>query len=309
MNAKRSSPGGSPHGFTLIELLVVIAIIAILIGLLLPAVQKVREAAARIKSGNNLKQMALAMHNANDTNGYLPPMVGYYPQTNMAGNGITNTPGNTRGTAFYHLMPYIEQGNGQNAMAQVHNDSWWCWVGISTYANPGDASGSYPQPVDASSPRFEAGYAPNEWVFATGATWLGNGGQIYDTPPSAQITRTFTDGTSNTIMFSEKYAQCGTSPTAVTEFFWGETNGWCPRPGLPGAADGTIPGFYVLNPPQPKVNWQTQCNACQLQAPWAGGIQVALADGSTRMVNSSISATTWANAVQPNDGNPLGSDW
>jgi prepilin-type N-terminal cleavage/methylation domain-containing protein len=332
MQRSRTWGGRRWLGFTLIELLVVIAIIAILIGLLLPAVQKVREAAARTQSSNNLKQMSLALHNMNDTYGVLPLPIGAYP---TSGAGVPpSTP--MVGTVQYFMLPFIEQDNVYRAQAALHPDSWWCGYNIKTYISPADPSAPADGFPDHNRPRAGTSYAPNEAVFASGLTIVPGfrDGHPPRTPsPVARIPATFSDGTSNTIVFAEKYMLCGPRSNALATFYWGETclncgspssynlayQGACNRLTQP-PAGGSPAMFYQSTTgngrplkqvlvPQPKPPPTNGCNPCMLQAPNAAGLQVGLGDGSVRMVSTGVSQFTWSLAVTPNDGLTLGSDW
>ncbi len=293
------------RGFTLIELLVVIAIIAVLIGLLVPAVQKVREAANRMSSSNNLKQQALATHNMNDTYSVLPPIV---TNGDLGWGPYTVRSGVTRGSLYYFMLPFVEKEPEFKLMATNHPDSWWCGFQIKTFISPSDPSAPAGF-LDTGSPRAGVSYAPNELAFGNGGN-LGAGQWWEDAAPQKAIPRTFPDGTSNTILFAEKYMVCGPSPGNVSNFYWGEDGGPCDRLGGVGS-NGSVPGFHnsVTLLPQTKPTWNFGCDPCRVQTMSTAGIQVGLADGSVRNVSAAISQTTWARAVSPDDGNPLGSDW
>jgi type II secretory pathway pseudopilin PulG len=341
----------------LIELLVVIAIIAILIGLLLPAVQKVREAAARMESQNNLKQMSLGLHTAQDAHKKLPPAVGFYPTNIIPPNDQTfpfkNRPA-LMGTVFHHILPYIEQDN-------VYKRQWdYSWrdtpnggaadTVIPIYIAPGDPTapegGKFPQWNN----RGALSYGSNAYVlgsrdyngpnltFASGETithWSWGFSQTSLPKISAA------DGTSNTVAFGERFAQCkqfefnGTNWVGVntyhnTEFYWrvwGEDGQifstgphdaafWHTTPiGKHGAHFGTTV-YNWLQPPQfGRSNSTTNANAntipdCSLfQAFGSGSLQIGLFDGHVKSVAPGVSQITWQNAMRHDDGQTLGSDW
>jgi prepilin-type N-terminal cleavage/methylation domain-containing protein len=188
------------RGFTLIELLVVIAIIAILIGLLLPAVQKVREAAARSKCSNNIKQLSLGTVNLADTmNGKLPGSIGLYPNI-----GIPSAY-NSTGGEFLPLLPYIEQDNLFKASLNMTGDgndnrngpnpTYTQWstpvknAFVPVYICPSDYTQSPATPAHSS-------YGQNGQVFREGQ-WARN---------TLRFPAGFPDGTSNTVFYTEKLA-------------------------------------------------------------------------------------------------------
>jgi len=278
------------RGFTLIELLVVIAIIAILIGLLVPAVQKVREAAARAQCTNNLKQMSLASANCAATIGQLlPPGDGLYPSTTPSAN-------NSYASVFFHILPYIEQDNayrmtlqpndphGNNNPFPTYSPFWNVLnANIKTYNCPSD-------PTQGSNNwnSRDSSYAYNAQVFPV--YWNG-----YHRFPA-----NITDGSSNTIFFTEQRAAC-------TGFWpdWGPSiadASW-PQPTGPAAI------FMVRPPVTPNPCPFSDGSQYRAVSPHNGGINVGLGDGSVRFVSQGVSANTWWFALTCNGGEVLGNDW
>ena len=322
------------RGFTLIELLVVIAIIAILIALLVPAVQKVREAAARTQCTNNLKQISLATINAADTNrSLLAPGLGNYPVRD-------GSPGNGSGGLLFHILPYVEQGNpykasnclgpgqagddGRNGSNYPYFSLWNATnVPISIYICPSDPS------QDLGWAKSKTSYAYNAQVFPISYPWgWGQGSKRF--PASIQ------DGTSNTIFFTER-AVCtaGANSWSPDEGFnfwpdWGpaihsteagEQNQWNgpaaagpPFYTRPALACGPSPGNNGISIGVCGNTTQTATGSLQgggnkANSPHSGGIMVGLGDGSVRFVATGVSMPTWYAAITPANGDQLGADW
>jgi prepilin-type N-terminal cleavage/methylation domain-containing protein len=313
------------RGLTLIELLVVVAIIAVLIGLLLPAVQKVREAASRIKCANNLKQLGLAAHNYHDSHEHLPPVFGYYPPA-----------GEAFGTYLFHLLPHLEQDSlYRAALGEVPAPD-----GPTIVHYPGN-NNVYSQPVTIFLCPSDPSVGPDGVVTINGfpfgaSSYVPNAMVISQRFPigpqgKARIPADIQDGASNTILHAEKYAHC--SNTVMAPAFRDGGNAWAygvagffpwlpppmtpPRQGFgpgfairglaaSGAPDAIGEGSRFQVQPTPFLG---NCDPTRAATAHVGGMLVSLADGSVRTLAPKMSGKTWWAAVTPAGGEVLGSDW
>ncbi|MCI0380916.1 MAG: DUF1559 domain-containing protein [Gemmataceae bacterium] len=308
-------PPNSRRAFTLIELLVVIAIISILIGLLLPAVQKVREAAARTQCSNHLKQWSLALHNYHD-------VYKKFPLGSRSG---------PRQSWVMHVWPFVEQDNVQKVIPKIDSQHFY----LPPATIPGTLNGAtgakvplYYCPSDGGSdltdhPLYQrrrgnyvvnwgnARYGQNPQPVAAAPFWHLNGNR--NTPATVKMAFII-DGTANTLMMSEtlmaksiqdndwrgdiqnddghfRFQTLLTPNTTAPDII---QNGWFQNTG---------------DPAMPAVAGARNAQVAAARSRHTGGVNASLCDGSVRFVSNSISLRTWQALGTMNGGEVIGNDF
>jgi type II secretory pathway pseudopilin PulG len=274
----------------MIELLVVLALLGFLLALLMPAVQKVREAAARTQTMNNLKQVAISVHAHQDVYKRLPPAFGKFA-------GMKNPQ-----SIHIYLLPFVEQQQIYQLFANEEGDDRDRKV-IPVYFAPADPSHPDPpagiQNSAANLRVFSDKGLQTQWDAPMPALGKEEDGK-------ARLPADFPDGTSNTIIFGMRYGACGdgggryaSAPNTNTAAMFGQ------NPAKVKAAPADLTATFLLHPAV------KDCRPTPLMGHSFSdvGIEVATADGSARTVTARISAQTWNAAMCPNDGQPLGNDW
>ena len=313
--------------FTLIELLVVIAIIAILIGLLLPAVQKVREAAARVKCQNNLKQWGLAMHNYHDANGKLPYFTAVTPR---------------RHNWAPFVMPYLEQGNlvmGYDLNVHWYQNPNWVMVQkpLSIFYCPSDRPGAM-WTDQTGHPAARGNYLVSYGNLTFGgAAMVGPGRGVFGcsaaTNPAGNVFTPYqstlvqiTDGTSNTLLMSEVIvARLDNNQGGGGDWTKGDFRGhiWhdatmsnpshCPNIFMTiNGPNSTVPDNALCgtvantDPRMPCANSGTTTRQNVARSRHTGGVNALFGDGSVRFIRDGVDLVTFQRLGNRNDGMPVG---